>query len=452
MKIHNKIKYNDKIVLLRKLKHNIKKRRLVFDEERTNFKLDRLEQLSRIKNTSEVKGYPCVGFSADIEENYKTKLGLKINPLESKYNKVEHPSNLECIILKKLTEELIDNNICPHIVYYLDQKKVSNRCKALKFISNSLRELERDDVIKNYSNVLFSEYIEGGCLDKWIKNCYDEITVEEWKYIAFSLLYTLYILQEKYKIIHNDVHYGNILIDNTIEAKGYIVYEFKVDGKDYKYYFKNFGFIPKIWDFEFAMCYDNTIKDLYPNKFIIKENSVHKDLELLKISEDSKYYDKYKNNKNESSFTSSDILCTPYNYNEYYDVHYLLTSFLDLYIPDELLEWIVRLFPKELIPNINSDDYSNSSSFETEIDSYITDSESKTTETYSESEIETDSESSEEYYSESDYMYKGRLINGVEKIFKLPTPKNLLLHSFFDEFLEKPQDFDENECLFFKFN
>jgi hypothetical protein len=177
---------------------------------------------------------------------------------------------------------------------------------------------------------------------------------------------------------------------------------------------------------------------------------------MLKISEDSKYYDNYKKKRGDSTFTSSDILCTPYNYNEYYDVHYLLTSFLDLYIPDDLLEWIVKLFPKELIPNINSDSYefSNSSSFtETEIDSFMeTESNSISKYTYTQSEIETTSDYSSDYYSESDYMYKGRIINGVENLFKLPTPKELLLNSFFKEFLEKPQDFDENECLFFKFN
>ena len=107
MKTQNKINYADKIKLLKRLKHELKRKRIVLDEERTNFKLDRLDQLSRIKNTSELKGYPCVGFSHKIQEQFNTQIGIKINHLETKYSKTEHPGNLEHIILKKLTEELI---------------------------------------------------------------------------------------------------------------------------------------------------------------------------------------------------------------------------------------------------------------------------------------------------------------------------------------------------------
>ena len=469
MKVQDKINYNEKINLLRKFKHELKRRRIVFDEERTNFKFDRLEQLSRITNTSEIKGYPCAGFSHKIQELFGIQVGIKINPLETKYKKTEHPSNLEYMILKRLTEDLIDTDICPHIVYFLDNKKVSNRSRALKFISNSLKQLERDDIIKNYCNVLFSEFVEGGCLNKWIKNCYGEdsessslsmesITLEEWKYITFSLLYTLYILQTRYKIIHNDVHYGNILIDNTIKAEGHIVYEITIDGTDYKFYFKNFGFIPKIWDFEFAMCYDSKYTELYPNKFIMDDKKVIDKTDILKISEDSKYYESYKTKRDNSSFSSSDILCTPVNYNEHYDVHYFLTSLLDLYISDELFSWITNLFPKELIPETTSSSYTESYSSSTSCidldtitytftDSEITeiDTDTETTETY------TESSSSTGEFSESDFLYKGRMINGVEKLFRLPKTKDLLLNPFFSEFLNKPEDFDENKCLFFKF-
>lgn len=468
MKVQDKINYNKKISLLKRLKHELKKKRIVLDEERTNFKLDRLEQLSRIKNTSEIKGYPCVGFSNKISDQFKTRIGVKINPLETRFNKLDHPSNLEHIILKRLTEDLIDTNICPHIVYYLDNKKVSNRAKSLKFISDSLKELERDEIIKSNCNILFSEFVEGGCLNKWIKSCYGEtsddshtedekISPSEWKYITFSLLYTIYVLQEKYKIVHNDIHYGNILIDNTIHSEGYIVYEIQIDDKDYTFYFKNYGFIAKLWDFEYAMCYNSNIQDIYPNKFIIKDNAIKKNMEMWEISEDSNFYDNYKEKKENTSVNSDDILCTPYNYNEYYDVHYFLTSLLDLYISEDLFDWIISLYPKQLIAD-SSEIYSTESKTitctETEEKSNNYES-SYFSETETETETETDSssiyETSNKSYSESDFLYRGRIINGVEKMFKLPKAKELLLNSFFSEFLEKPKDFDESNSLFFKF-
>ena len=55
-----KFDLKDKLELLKRIRHEIKRKRFVLDENRENFGFDDLSQLSKVKNTSEVKGYPFV--------------------------------------------------------------------------------------------------------------------------------------------------------------------------------------------------------------------------------------------------------------------------------------------------------------------------------------------------------------------------------------------------------
>jgi hypothetical protein len=47
------------------------------------------------------------------------------------------------------------------------------------------------------------------------------------------------------------------------------------------------------------------------------------------------------------------------------------------------------------------------------------------------------------------YISEGRLINGTEDLFKLPTPLELLGDKFFESFTVKPDDFDETRAVYF---
>ena len=47
------------------------------------------------------------------------------------------------------------------------------------------------------------------------------------------------------------------------------------------------------------------------------------------------------------------------------------------------------------------------------------------------------------------YISEGRLINGTEDLFKLPTPLELLGDKFFESFTVKPSDFDETRAMYF---
>lgn len=460
-----------KLKHLRDIRHEIKKKRIFFDENRERFGLDELSQLVKVKNTSEVKGYPFKGSKTSYNKTTGgIRFGLKVVPIETKYDKTEHPCNLENLVLKELTENVVNKNISPHVAYYLGTQKVNNKSKALKMLN--LKRLEVEEKIRTHSNMLISEFVEGGSLDNWVYNIYEddnEISDEQWKNIVFQLIYTISIIQHYYRMMHNDFHYGNILIDDSLTPGGYFVYTIR--GKTY--YIKNTGVIPKLWDFEFCMVYSNKIPDAYPNKFIIGpyeyDKKTHKTLvdpSRLDESEDT------------------DDLNVPYNYNEVYDVHYFLTSLLDLYISQELFDWIIQLYPREVIPedeestassstSESSSDQSSSSKYDSSSSSDDLDelveqltlsddnenSEDSTnsangdydssSDTSSLSSSQSDDLSSSSSSHEPIYVSDGRLINGTEEIFKLPTPIELLDDDFFTSFTVKPDDFDESTAIYF---
>jgi len=472
-----KIKHqlNNKIKYLQEIRHEIKKKRILFDENRERFNLDDLSQLAKVKNTSEVKGYPFRGSKSSYKKTTRgIDFGLKIVPIETKYDKTEHPCNLENIILKDLTEHIVNKNISPHIAYYLGTQKVNNKSKALKMLN--LKRLEVENKIRTHSNMLISEFVSGGSLDNWVYEIYEndkEITDEQWKSIVFQLLYTIAIIQHYYRMMHNDFHYGNILIDDSIEPGGYFVYE--INNK--KFYLKNTGVIPKLWDFEFCMVYSDKIPDSYPNKFIIGPYEYDKKNHVTII-------DKSRLNETEDP----EDLNVPYNYNKVYDVHYFLTSLLDLYISQELFDWIIQLYPRELIPededstsyttqttstnssdksndtnsNSNSDTLdsnSNNSSANSESpddnsddnsDEHSDDNSDEHSDEHSDDNSDTSEDPDSSYSSDELYISDGRLINGVEDLFTLPTPLDLLNDVFFEKFTKCPDDFDEKTAIYFK--
>lgn len=466
-----KFDYKEKIEILSNIAREIRKKRFIFDENFERFGFDKMKLLKNVKNIDEIKGYPfiCSKTTSKILKGHR--IAVKIVPVEVKYNKNEHPVNLEFLALKELTNSLVMNNVSPHIVYYLGNQKVSNKCRALKFLN--LKRLEIEELVRTHSNMLISEFIEGNSLDNWVYDWIEEgneITDEEWKILVFQIVYTLAIMQKKYKLMHNDMHYGNILIDTSIKKGGYFVYN--INSKTY--YMKNNGFIPKLFDFEFAMSYSDKIPDFYPNKFIIGKCDYDRTTHVTKnVQVDS---------DNSTEFN------VPCNYNEVYDLHYFLTSLLDLYISQELFDWINEIYPDELIPkdessvstksssDILSDvTYSHNSDDElikklknieySENDSSVSNSEneasvhsSKNNSSVQSSENDSSVSSSEndlstesEYYDR--YLAEGRMRNGIEDEFdNLPIPFKLLDTEFFNNFTIKPIDFDEKTAVYFNSN
>lgn len=464
-----KFGYKEKMEILSNISREIRKKRFILDDSRENFGFDKMSLLTKVKNVEEVKGYPMVASKVTSKILKGVKVGLKIVPIETKYPKDEHPSSLEIIALKELTKEIVCKNVSPHIAYYLGSQKVPNKCKALKFLN--LKRLEVEELVRTHSNMLISEFIEGNSLDTWVYNIYEndsKISDEEWRILVFQIVYTLAVLQKKYRLMHNDMHYGNILMDTSIKKEPGQYFVYTINNK--KYYMKSTGYIPKLWDLEFSMSYSDKIPDFYPNKFIIgkytfdRKKFVTKEVEL--DTDDSTEFN------------------VPYNYNEIYDLHYFLVSLLDLYISQELFDWIVSIYPDELIPREESSSYENSETSESELDivSEIKEeleddeavlkkklaklslnkkvksefdtskhSEHKSEEeshSSSESNSENDSESSSETYDR--YLSNGRIRNGIDEEFEdLPIPIKLLDNNFFEQFTKKPDNFDESKAIYF---
>lgn len=462
-----KFELANKIKLLKDIRHEIKKKRFILDESRDRFGFDDMTQLTKVKNTSEVKGYPFVASKVESKVLKGLKTGLKVVPVETKFEKQEHPTNLEFLALKELTENIVCKNISPHIVFYLASQKVSNKCRALKFLN--LKRLEVEELIRTSSNMLVSEYIEGGSLDSWIYDIYendDDISDKDWRIIVFQLIYTIAIIQHYYRMMHNDFHYGNILMDTSVKKiEGqYFVYD--IDGQTY--YIPNNGLIPKLWDFEFAMVYSDKVPDFYPNKFIIGN-----------CQYDRKHHVTKEPIPGDDNSLDSDDLNVPYNYNEVYDLHYFLTSLLDLYISQELFDWILEVYPDELIPREDSDSDSDSNSdsdsssdsdessqsdeLNDKLDNITLSDDSSSSSSHSDSDSDSDASSDANSDTSSDgsesssssgvynrYLSEGRLKNGVEKDFDLPTPLTILRNKLFDEFRNKPSDFDDSKAVYFK--
>jgi hypothetical protein len=235
-------------------------------------------------------------------------------------------------------------------------------------------------------------------------------------------------------MMHNDFHYGNILIDTSIKPGGYLVYQ--IDQKTY--YLKNTGIIPRLWDFEFSMVYSDKIPEAYPNKFILGPYKYDRKLHKTIITDD------------EMDNLSDSELNVPFNYNEVYDVHYFLTSLLDLYISQELFDWIIELYPRELIPDDTDSTASSSSSVAStsETSSSSNSSSSSSLDSFTHSETETKSTSNKNS-DDNKYLLEGRLINGANDVFQLPTPLELLKQKFFEPFTVKPDDFDEKTAIYF---
>lgn len=438
----NEYNYSKALEKLKRVRQEYKKKRSILNENEANFGFKNMELLLEVKNDTEVKGYPYKVIKKDGE-----MYGIKVIPVTKDYPKNENPTYLEGILLKEFTEEILNKNISPHLVYYITSKKIANSSKAIRHIN--LKKMENEERIDRKSVVLMSEFVNGGNLSDWVYNTYEEhksknnfdktdaITNIQWKCIVFGILYTIHVLQDKYKFMHNDFHYGNILMDTSIKASGYHIYKIKNHGI---WYIPNTGVIPKIWDMEFGMSFSNQIKGIYPNRFVIADAR----------------YDNKKNYTIEEDLSTEDIINVPVNYNKVYDVHYFLTGLLDLYISQELFEWIVSLYPAELIPDEEVDitDTQGDITTSTNTDNSHKDmtNSSNNEENSYETSLETDTYTSILDESVMTFLHDSRMINGVEKMFNdLPEALNLLKSDFFDVFKQKPKDLDISKCEIFEF-
>ena len=117
---------------------------------------------------------------------------------------------------------------------------------------------------------VYAEYIPGGDLLGWIKKVTEQRPLPDYvmAIITFQILYTLHVIRKKYPSFrHNDLHIGNVFINDEFTARGKIEYNF--NGK--KYMLDNVGVNAVVADLGFAYMNEN------PKNPMVTGNQYRKD-------------------------------------------------------------------------------------------------------------------------------------------------------------------------------
>lgn len=116
--------------------------------------------------------------------------------------------------------------------------------------------------IKNYpTQVGFFEKIEY-TLEEWIEEN-DNFSIQEWKSILFQLIFALSFIQDRFNMVHNDLHCDNIMFSKTDKEYFYYI----IDHTAYRV--PTFGRVVKIIDFARATY---TIGDVIIFPDVFEEN------------------------------------------------------------------------------------------------------------------------------------------------------------------------------------
>lgn len=428
-----------KLSKLNKTALDMRSTNVIIDVNKKDFGLKKLKFLLDDIRLDEIKGIPLM-----LTTPAGLKIVIKIIPVP--IDPIEDNSYVEIQFLQKLTKFIILSNISPCITYYYDSKlHVNNSRKCFKAIKFNV--IKKHLPIKNHSNILVCEYLPSRDIDNWVATRINKnkiITDDMWRCLIFQVMYTLLVLQCKYTFMHNDLHPGNILIDEDYSNIGYFKYTYNGES----FYPKCYGFIPKIWDFEFAKTFDNE-GDMMINNPI--SDTIYKE------------------------------------YNEFSDIHFFLKGLYEIQLPFETHNFIKSLYPEHLLTgdaldssststrnstrSSHNDSGSHSSHSSTrsadkskifnsrnslEIRNYkdimpqsnhSSDHSSRYSSEWSteNSESDTTNESSiitDSGYAETEYLKYGKLKEFAVIDFNLPSVTGILNHKYFDSIKIKPNDID----------
>ena len=269
--------------------------------------------------------------------------------------------------IENITNKLIENNTCIHFYYYIG------------FIDNHFLLKNQKAIIYNYIEPWIYNDIKITSLFDMFSNkviyfimktdLYNDIIYN----IIFQVLYSLRCLEE-YRINHNDLNLGNILIeDDTVNKNTYDKYTIK----NKSFYVPNYGFRVKIIDYgiscgdnnknseivglEFCGIYGTYSKYYDIHKFLnsiynayiyllnfLNISKINKIIDIIKKIIPIKYIGYHKYNKNLSEYES---LIFPFKYkdlskpnDQYNEIDGILTI-------DESLDLFVDYFESKLYKN-----------------------------------------------------------------------------------------------------
>lgn len=399
-----------------------------FDVNKASFGFKHLRLLT--DEPESLKSYPCIVYNKSSNIEYAVKVIPLIRRFRVKGK--AHPAEVEVKLLKEFTE-CVRYGFSPHMTYHIAHYTLPNNARSLREFP--LKRLAK--YVEPKSIVLVAEYVQGGSIEDWMRE--ETGTIEHWRYIVFAVCWTLMILQDRYRCIHNDLHFGNVLLDTRFrdDQKPLAYHLVGDDGLDVQFKVVVPGIMPKMWDWEVA----SSFKPGFTHENAMAAGMTH----------------------------------FPVEFDPHYDLHYFLTTLLEQDVPDELVDLIYDLYGDDFVPSEEAKEkldekfrrHSGSScssattqaSFDSDVweidtsaDSSGSDDDSDHDDITSEdscygsddnldvdAEIEEGNESDDEAVVDvegevkTEYLMGERMLNGAWRKAKkpLPTPLSLLQHEFF---------------------
>ena len=162
-------------------------------------------------------GQQGVVFLASTDPAGKRKIIIKVSPSDKSYSAANQSARVEFNI-QKAVYKVAPRHI-PKPIKFFDQQL---------FVPISAFTNRRTDVF-NYKKqmVMYTEYAHGGTLKSWLRKMGDRVTDKVMADLIRQVIGTLKKIHTKYpEFRHNDMHLGNILVDDTGKKVRYLITDF----------------------------------------------------------------------------------------------------------------------------------------------------------------------------------------------------------------------------------
>jgi len=156
---------------------------------------------------------------------------------------------------------------------------------VLNNVTQNLPMVYRDRICKKNNDnllLLYSELADGD-LSSWLRQ---EHSSKDWKDMLYQVWHSVYVIQKKLKLVHNDLRLGNILFFHDESPSSY---RYIMDGDDY--YLDKPKYIFVLWDFgssellDFAGNFKNSVKNkLEANNDLHFIHDLYKRLRVLALT------------------------------------------------------------------------------------------------------------------------------------------------------------------------
>lgn len=162
-------------------------------------------------------GQQGVVFLASTDPAGKRKVIIKVSPSDKAYSAANQSARVEYNIQKALYK--VSPRHIPKPIKFFDQQL---------FVPVSTFTSRRTNVF-NYKKqmVMYTEYAHGGTLKSWLNKMGDRVTDRVMADLIRQVIGTLKTIHSKYpEFRHNDLHLGNILVDDTGKKPRFLITDF----------------------------------------------------------------------------------------------------------------------------------------------------------------------------------------------------------------------------------